>query len=186
MKAGRRRQPSYSFPDLLFALFEIYVKFCSAVVIYAVLSRDNFCRKFTHFWVENFQALKFASVKKRTNIRYVRPPCSWLAWVSTHKWVRIWKLSRIACKRSKRLFVLVHGRQDSAYGVWFGEGNIQYLLEYRNYNFCLNIMKYFFFFFTQVWFIIVSSWCRGTGRSTTGRTKTCFMWLSRSLSLFCR
>ena len=24
---------------------------------------------------------------------------------------------------TKRLFVLVHGRQDSAYGVWFGEGS---------------------------------------------------------------
>ena len=40
-------------------------------MIYAVLSRDNFCREFTHFWVENFQASKSACVKKRTNIRYV-------------------------------------------------------------------------------------------------------------------
>ena len=55
-----------------YTLCEIYVKFCSAVVIYAVLSRDNFCREFTHFCVENFQALKSASVKKRTNIRYGR------------------------------------------------------------------------------------------------------------------
>ena len=39
-------------------------------MIYAVLSWDNFRREFTHFWVENFQALKFASVEKRTNIRY--------------------------------------------------------------------------------------------------------------------
>ena len=54
----------------VFALFEIHLKFCSAVVIYAVLSRDNFCRKFTHFGVENFQALESASVKKGTNIRY--------------------------------------------------------------------------------------------------------------------
>ena len=29
-----------------------------------------FCREFTHFWVENFQTLKYASVKKGINIRY--------------------------------------------------------------------------------------------------------------------
>ena len=61
---------NFTHSDLLFSLFEIYVKVCSAVVIYAVLSRDNFCCKFTHFLVENFQALKSASVKRRTNIRY--------------------------------------------------------------------------------------------------------------------
>ena len=62
----------------VFALFEIYVKFCSAVVIYAVLSWDNFRRELTHFWVENFQAFKFASVEKRTNIRYVSTmPLNW-------------------------------------------------------------------------------------------------------------
>ena len=71
----RKSQPSHSSHDLLFALFEICVKFCSAVVIYAVLSQDNFCRKFTPFWVENFQALKSASVKKRTNIRYDDTSC---------------------------------------------------------------------------------------------------------------
>ena len=37
---------------------------------------------------------------------------------------------------------------------------------------------------TQVLLIIVSSSSRVTGRSTTGRTKICFMWLSRSSSLF--
>jgi len=40
------------------------------VVIYALLSREKNRRKFTHFSVYIFQALKSASVKKMTNMRY--------------------------------------------------------------------------------------------------------------------
>ena len=41
------------------------------VVEYAILSRGNCCHKFKHFGVQNFQASKYVSVKKMTNIRYV-------------------------------------------------------------------------------------------------------------------
>ena len=46
----KEEEPAFPFFSW-FKLFEIYVKFCPAVVIYAILSRDNFCREFTHFWV---------------------------------------------------------------------------------------------------------------------------------------
>ena len=41
----------YTRSENLSLLYYRRMKFCSAVVIYAVLSRDNLCREFTHFRV---------------------------------------------------------------------------------------------------------------------------------------
>ena len=42
------------------------------ILIYAVLSRDRFCRKFTHFFIVQFsKASECVGVQKWTNMRYV-------------------------------------------------------------------------------------------------------------------
>ena len=42
-------------------------------MIYAVLSRGKFSRKFTQFCMKNCQAIKWASVNNMTNMRYASP-----------------------------------------------------------------------------------------------------------------
>ena len=45
------------------------------ILIYAVLSRDRFCRKFMHFFGVQFsKASKCVGVQKWTNMRYAHPP----------------------------------------------------------------------------------------------------------------
>ena len=110
-------------------------------------------------------------------------PCSLLAWAFIRKWAKTWKSSQFLISillgkiSSKCVFVLVHGDQNSAYGVWYNKGRSEYHQKFIHGTLDHVMIQFHWPQYPN----FISS--RVIGESTTRRTRTHCMWLNPSLSL---